>query len=230
MYILYLCINAAALQMINNQILASKLLETGAVRIQPDKPFTWASGLKSPIYCDNRLLLSHPDIRTSLVDLMVKVIKDFEFFDTVAGVATAGIAYGALVAERLKLPFAYVRSKAKDHGRQNLIEGEISPNATVLVIEDLISTGMSSLQAVEAVRQVPAEVVGVLAIFQYGLPASKKAFENADCAYRTLTDFPTIIKVAAEKKLIEPHHMDVLSNWSSDPQKWSEQYLSTTNA
>ena len=216
--------------MINNQILASKLLETGAVRIQPDKPFTWASGLRSPIYCDNRVLLSHPEIRTSLIDLMVKVVKDFEFFDTVAGVATAGIAYGALLADRLKLPFAYIRSKPKDHGRQNLIEGEISPNAKVLVIEDLISTGMSSLQAVEAVRQVPAEVIGVLAIFQYGLPASKKAFENANCDYRTLTDFPTIIKVAAENKWIEPHHMDVLSNWSSDPHKWSEQYLSTTNA
>src|SRR3989337_10099 len=147
MYILYLCVNAATLQMINNQILASKLLETGAVRIQPDKPFTWASGLRSPIYCDNRILLSHPEIRTSLIDLMVKVVKDFEFFDTVAGVATAGIAYGALLADRLKVPFAYIRSKPKDHGRQNLIEGEIANHAKVLVIEDLISTGMSSLQA-----------------------------------------------------------------------------------
>ena len=225
MYILYLCTNAATLQMINNQILASKLLETGAVRIQPDKPFTWASGLRSPIYCDNRILLSHPEIRTSLIDLMVKVIKDFEFFDTVAGVATAGIAYGALVAERLKLPFAYVRSKPKDHGRQNLIEGEIKSGARVLVIEDLISTGMSSLQAVEAVREIPAEVVGVLAIFQYGLPVAKSAFENAGCPYTTLTDFPTIIQVAAEKKLIETYHMEVLSNWSADPKAWSEQYL-----
>src|SRR5688572_884840 len=132
MYILYLCINAAALQMINNQILASKLLETGAVRIQPDKPFTWASGLRSPIYCDNRILLSHPDIRISLIDFMVKVLKDFQFIDTVAGVATAGIAHGALLADRLKLPFAYVRSKPKDHGRQNLIEGEIKTDANVL--------------------------------------------------------------------------------------------------
>ena len=151
--------------MFNNQILASKLLETGAVRIQPDKPFTWASGLRSPSYCDNRVLLSYPKIRTGLIDLMVKVIKDFEFFDTIAGVATAGIPAGAILADRLKLPFAYVRSKPKDHGRQNLIEGSIKENAKVLVVEDLISTGMSSLQAVEAIRQIPAEVTGVIAIF-----------------------------------------------------------------
>ena len=225
MYILYLCINADSLQMINNQILAIKLLETGAVRIQPDKPFTWASGLRSPIYCDNRILLSYPEIRTGLIDLMVKVIKDFEFFDTVAGVATAGIAHGALLADRLKLPFAYVRSKPKDHGRQNLIEGEIRNNARVLVVEDLISTGMSSLQAVEAVRQVPANTAGVVAIFQYGLPVAKEAFEKANCPFRTLTDFQTIIQVAADEKWIEPHHLEVLSNWSVNPQAWSEQYL-----
>lgn len=125
MYILYLCIHTILSQMINNQILASNLLETGAVRIQPDNPFTWASGMRSPIYCDNRVLLSYPAIRTNLVDLMVKVIKDFEFFDTVAGVATAGIPVGTLLADRLKLPFAYVRAKPKEHGRQNLIEGDI---------------------------------------------------------------------------------------------------------
>jgi orotate phosphoribosyltransferase len=229
MYILYLCINAAALQMINNQILAFKLLETGAVRIQPDKPFTWASGLRSPIYCDNRLLLSHPEIRTSLVDLMVKVIKDFEFFDTVSGVATAGIAHGALLADRLKLPFSYIRSKPKDHGRQNLIEGEIKPGAKVLIVEDLISTGGSSLHAVEAVREIPAEVVGVLAIFQYGLPAAKNAFEKAKCPFITLTDFPTIVKVAADKKWIEPHQMEVLNKWSIDPKSWSDHYLTKIN-
>ncbi len=211
--------------MINNQILASKLLETGAVRIQPDKPFTWASGLRSPIYCDNRILLSHPDIRTSLIDLMVKVIKDFEFFDTIAGVATAGIAPGALLADRLKLPFAYVRSKPKDHGRQNLVEGEIRDNAGVLVVEDLISTGMSSLQAVEAIRKIPSTVVGVLAIFQYGLPVAKNAFEQAQCPFITLTDFQTIIAEAADKNLIESRHMEVLNSWSADPKAWSDHYL-----
>jgi orotate phosphoribosyltransferase len=213
--------------MINNQILASKLLETGAVRIQPDNPFTWASGMRSPIYCDNRVLLSYPEIRTGLIDLMVKVIKDFEFFDTIAGVATAGIPAGAILADRLKLPFAYVRSKPKDHGRQNLIEGSIRENAKVLVVEDLISTGMSSLQAVEAIRQIPAEVIGVIAIFQYGLPKAKKAFEEANCPYLTLTDYQTIIRVAADQKLIEPHHLDLLSQWATDPQAWSEHYTLT---
>ncbi len=214
--------------MINNQILASNLLETGAVRIQPDNPFTWASGMRSPIYCDNRILLSHPAIRTSLVDLMVKVVKDFELFDTVAGVATAGIPIGTLIADRLKLPFAYVRAKPKEHGRQNLIEGDIKKNANVLVVEDLISTGMSSLQAVEAVRQVPATVAGVVAIFQYGLPKAKTAFENAQCPFITLTDFATVIQVAVEKKLIEPFHLEVLSRWSENPQAWSENYLLNT--
>jgi len=225
MYILYLCINAIFSQMINNQILATNLLETGAVRIQPDNPFTWASGMRSPIYCDNRVLLSHPAIRTSIVDFMVKVVKDFEFFDTVAGVATAGIPLGTLLADRLKLPFAYVRSKPKEHGRQNLIEGDIKKNANVLVVEDLISTGMSSLQAVEAVRQVPASVTGVIAIFQYGLPKARKAFEEANCPYLTLTDFETIIRVAADKKWIEPYHLEILSRWSENPQAWSENYL-----
>ena len=213
--------------MINNQLLASKLLETGAVRIQPDNPFTWASGLRSPIYCDNRVLLSFPEIRTAIVDLIVKVIKDFEICDTVAGVATAGIPAGALVADRLKLPFAYIRSKPKDHGRQNLIEGVIKENAKVLVVEDLISTGMSSLQAVEAVRQVPANVVGVVAIFQYGLPKAFQAFRSANCPFITLTDFQTVIQVAVEKKLIEDHHLDLLSRWSADPQSWSENFILT---
>lgn len=213
--------------MINNQILASKLLETGAVRIQPESPFTWASGLRSPIYCDNRILLSYPEIRTGLVDLMVKVIKDFQLFDTVAGVATAGIPAGVLLADRLKMPFAYVRSKPKEHGRQNLIEGSISPDAKVLVIEDLISTGMSSLQAVEAIRQVPAKVVGVLAIFQYGLPKATQAFEKAECPFHTLTDFQTIIAVAADKQMIEHGHLELLSSWSADPQAWSENYIRT---
>lgn len=156
---------------------------------------------------------------------MVKVVKDFEFFDTVAGVATAGIAHGALLADRLKMPFAYVRAKPKEHGRQNLVEGEIREDAKVLVVEDLISTGMSSLQAVDAIRQIPAHVVGVMAIFQYGLPVAQDAFQKAACPYKTLTDFQTIVNVAAEENLIEPHHMDVLRSWSANPQQWSELYL-----
>jgi len=181
------------------------------------------------MYCDNRVLLSFPDIRTGIIDLMVKVIKDFEFFNTIAGVATAGIPHGTLLADRLKLPFAYIRSKPKDHGRQNLIEGIIERDAKVLVVEDLISTGMSSLQAVQAVRDVPANVIGVIAIFQYGLPVAKKAFEEANCPYITLTDFETIIQVAAQENRIEKHHLEILRHWSTDPHEWSARYLSTTN-
>jgi len=158
---------------------------------------------------------------------MVKVIKDFQLFDTVAGVATAGIPAGVLLADRLKMPFAYVRAKPKEHGRQNLIEGSISPDAKVLVIEDLISTGMSSLQAVEAIRQVPAQVVGVLAIFQYGMPKATQAFEKAECPFHTLTDFQTIIQVAADKQIIEHAHLELLRSWSADPQAWSDNYMRT---
>jgi len=216
--------------MFNNQILASKLLEIRAIRIQPDQPFTWASGLRSPIYCDNRVLLSFPDIRTGIIDLMVKVIKDFELFDTIAGVATAGIPHGTLLADRLKLPFAYIRSKPKDHGRQNLIEGIIEKDARVLVVEDLISTGMSSLKAVQAVQEVPAKVCGVVAIFQYGLPVATQAFKDAQCPFITLTDFETIIQVAAAENRIEQHHLEMLRFWSADPHSWSTRYLSAINA
>ncbi len=211
--------------MFNNQIVAFKLLESGAIRIQPDHPFTWASGMRSPIYCDNRILLSFPEIRTGLIDFMVKVIKDFEMFDTVAGVATAGIPHGALLADRLKLPFAYIRSKPKEHGRQNLIEGLIQPGARVLIVEDLISTGMSSLQAVEAVRHVPATVTGVVAIFQYGLPKAHHAFRAADCPFKTLTDYATIIQVAAETRRITTEQHELLSTWARDPQAWSDAYI-----
>lgn len=211
--------------MFNNQIVASHLLATGAVRIQPDQPFTWASGLRSPIYCDNRILLSFPDIRTGLIDFMVKVVKDFEFFNTIAGVATAGIPHGALLADRMKLPFAYVRAKPKEHGRQNLIEGHIPSNACVLVVEDLISTGMSSLQAVNAIREVPANVAGVVAIFQYGIPKATHAFSEAGCPFSTLTDFDTIIDVAARQDMIASHHLEILRNWATDPQAWSAAYL-----
>jgi orotate phosphoribosyltransferase len=139
----------------------------------------------------------------------------------------AGIPAGTLVADRLKLPFAYVRSKPKEHGRQNLIEGVIRENAHVLVVEDLISTGMSSLQAVDAIRQIPAVVIGVLAIFQYGLPKAIEDFRAAGCPFRTLTDFQTVIHVAAEKKLIEHHHLELLSQWSANPQAWSENFILT---
>lgn len=213
--------------MFNNQILASKLLETGAVRIRPEDPFTWASGIRSPIYCDNRVLLSYPEIRTGIIDLMVKVIKDFEICDTVAGVATAGIPHGTLLADRLTLPFIYVRSKPKDHGRQNLIEGDLRAGARVLVVEDLISTGMSSLQAVTAIREAGATVTGVVAVFQYGLPVAERAFAEADCPLATLTDYKTVIRVAADEGRIQPEQLDLLRRWSADPKAWSDAYLAS---
>nr|MCU0346243.1 orotate phosphoribosyltransferase [Saprospiraceae bacterium] len=154
---------------------AKRLLQIKAIKLSPQKPFTWASGILSPIYCDNRLVLSHVDTRGFVKDCLVEKSKDFASFDAVAGVATAGIAHGMLLADALGLPFAYVRSKAKEHGRQNLIEGELPENAKVLVVEDLISTGGSSLQAVESVRQAGYKVVGVLAIFSYNFDKATMA-------------------------------------------------------
>lgn len=212
--------------MLDNQLLAASLLQTEAVRISPETPFTWASGLRSPIYCDNRILLSFPELRTSIIDYMVKVVKDFESFDTVAGVATAGIPHGALLADRLKLPFIYVRSKPKEHGRQNLIEGKLEAGSKVLVVEDLISTGMSSLQAVQAIQET-ATVVGVVALFQYGLPIANKAFAEAGVAFKTLTNYPSVIQQAADLQLIRPDHLSFLEAWSNDPKAWSEQYIAS---
>ena len=162
---------------------AQNLLQANAIKLSPQAPFTWASGLKSPIYCDNRITLSYPDIRTSIIKAFQEKAKNFQDFDTVAGVATAGIPHGALLAQALNLPFIYVRSKAKGHGRQNQIEGKISGNEKVLVIEDLISTGGSCLQAVDALQQEGCQVVGVLAIFTYGFQKAVDAFAAADCNF-----------------------------------------------
>lgn len=212
--------------MLNNQLLAANLIQTGAVRISPDSPFTWASGLRSPIYCDNRILLSFPELRASIIDFMVKVVKDFESFDTVAGVATAGIPHGVLLADRLNLPFIYVRSKPKEHGRQNQIEGKLENGSKVLVVEDLISTGMSSMQAVKAIQET-ADVVGVVAIFQYGFPVSEKTFKEAGIPVKTLTNYPMVVQQAAALQLIRPDHLAFLESWSNDPAEWSEKYIAS---
>ena len=207
---------------------ASRLLKIGAIRLNYKQPFTWSSGWKSPIYCDNRLALSYPEIRTYIKENLAQVIRqNFPQVAYIAGVATAGIPQGALVADFLGLPFVYVRPKPKEHGMGNLIEGKIESGAKVVLIEDLISTGMSSLQAVEAIRQVPAQVVGVLAIFQYGMPKATQAFEKAECPFHTLTDFQTIIQVAADKQIIEHAHLELLRSWSADPQAWSDNYMRT---
>ena len=206
-----------------NQV-AEKLLQINAIKLNPQKPFTWASGLRSPIYCDNRLALSYPDIRKFLIDAFVEASASFAAFDYIAGVATAGIAHGALLADALHKPFAYVRPKAKTHGRKNLIEGHIPANAKVLVIEDLISTGGSSLKAVQAVREIPAEVVGVMAIFSYGFEQSKAAFASENCPLHTLSNYDALIEAALKSNYITSSQQNSLKAWSENPQAWSKMF------
>ena len=192
---------------------AQRLLQIKAIKLSPQKPFTWASGILSPIYCDNRLVLSHPAVRDFVKQCLIEKSKDFSAFDAVAGVATAGIAHGMLLADALKMPYAYIRSKAKEHGRQNMIEGELPPKSKVLVIEDLISTGGSSLQAVEAVREDGHEVVGVLAIFTYNFEKATKAFENAGCHLETLSNYDILLREALSVKYINLNDVDMLTTW-----------------
>ena len=211
-------------ELIYNQIaadVAQKLLQIKAIKLSPQNPFTWASGLRSPIYCDNRIVLSHPAIRQIVLEGLVEVSKEFQPFDMVAGVATAGIAHGALLANALNLPFAYVRNKAKGHGRRNQIEGEINGGERLLVVEDLISTGGSCLQAVEALREARTHVCGVLAIFTYGFDKAEEAFAPANCPFKTLTNYHTLIQEAVESQYINESDLLSLGTWRKDPANWS---------
>jgi len=203
---------------------AKRLMEINAIKLSPQNPFTWASGLKSPIYCDNRLSLSYPAIRDFLINGFVEKAADFGSIDGVAGVATAGIPHGALLADRLNLPFIYVRSKAKAHGRQNMIEGEIRSGDRLLVVEDLISTGGSCLAAVEALQAVDYQIAGVLAIFSYGFPKAKAAFEKADCSFDTLSSYPVLLEEAKRQDYIDAEQLSILQKWQNDPKGWSEQF------
>ncbi|MEY3051759.1 MAG: hypothetical protein RLY31_1544 [Bacteroidota bacterium] len=189
------------------------LLQIKAIKLSPHAPFTWASGIKSPIYCDNRLVLSNPDARNLIKRCMVEKSAVFQPFSAVAGVATAGIAHGVLLADALSLPFAYVRSKAKEHGRQNMLEGELSPGTDVLVVEDLVSTGGSSLAAVQALRDAGHHVVGVLAIFSYQFEQALSAFEAAECPLHTLSGYDVLLKEALATHYIQPGDMDMLNAW-----------------
>lgn len=208
---------------IENKV-AQLLLQINAIKLSPQKPFTWASGLKSPIYCDNRVVLSHPAVRRQIIEFFVEKSREFPAFDMVAGVATAGIAHGALLAHELDQPFAYVRAKAKSHGRQNLIEGEVRGSERILVVEDLISTGGSSLAAVEALRETGAEVVGTIAIFTYGFEQAGTAFANANCLLATLTNYPTLLAEAINANYVETADLATLQAWSKDPKTWSSQF------
>ena len=204
--------------------IARRLLEAGAVKLQPQNPFTWASGLRSPIYCDNRVLLSYPAIRTEVVDGLAELAAGFDDVYGVAGVATAGIPHGALLAERLGLPFVYIRSKAKEHGRQNQIEGRVEPGKRYLVVEDLISTGGSSLKAIDALRAAGGEIAGAVAIFTYAFPAAARAFEQADVPLQTISDYPTLLGEAVATGAITDADATALGNWREDPRAWSEAF------
>jgi orotate phosphoribosyltransferase len=197
-------------------------LKVKAIKLQPDNPFTWASGWKSPFYCDNRKTLSYADLRTFVkTELSRVVLENFEEVDAIAGVATGAIAQGALVADALNLPFVYVRSKPKDHGLENLIEGELKPGMKVVVIEDLISTGGSSLKAVEAIRNNGCEVVGMVASYTYGFDVAKKAFEDANVKLITLTNYEAVLEVALQTGYITEGHIEMLNNWRKDPAHWN---------
>lgn len=203
--------------------IAEFLLEIQAVRFQPDQPFTWASGWKSPVYCDNRLTLSYPALRTLVCDALVDMImREFPEADGVAGVATAGIPQGVLVADRMNLPFLYIRSAPKSHGLTNQVEGRIEPGRKYVVIEDLISTGGSSIKAVEALRREGGEVVGVAAVFNYGFPHADSAFESAGCRFEALLGLDILLEKATEIHYIQPADMEVIRMWRKDPQEWTD--------
>jgi len=204
---------------------ARNLLKIRAVKLSPREPFTWASGLLSPIYCDNRVALSYPEQRTFLKKCLAEKSTFFGPFDVVAGVATAGIPHGVLLADLLELPFVYVRSGAKDHGRRNQIEGELHPGQRVLVIEDLISTGGSCLAAVDALHDAGAEVAGVLAIFQYGFDKATVAFANKGVAFQTLTNYDALVQEAVRTGYVSQDDLKTLSEWRENPDGWGALYV-----
>ena len=199
------------------------LFQIRAIKLQPDNPFTWASGWKSPIYCDNRKTLSYPEVRNCLKQAFsAKVRALYPDAEVIAGVATGAIAVGVLVAEALNLPFIYVRSSSKDHGLGNQIEGFYTEGQKVVVIEDLISTGGSSLKAVDALRDAKLDVMGMLAIFTYQFNVSVEAFANAQCKVDTLTNYTALVELATEKNYITPQQMERLKEWRENPDTWGK--------
>jgi orotate phosphoribosyltransferase len=212
--------------MLYNKEIATKvsesLLQIKAIKLNVHEPFTWASGLRSPIYCDNRKTLSFPKIRTFLRQQFVEIITDkFGNIDLIAGVATGAIAHGVLVAQELGLPFVYVRSSEKKHGLENKIEGHFEPGQSVIVIEDLISTGKSSLNAVEALRNAGCDVKGMVAIFSYNLQQALDNFNRAKCPLYTLSDYDELVKQAIEGNYISENNLKSLINWRKDPENWA---------
>ncbi|MDR1600892.1 MAG: orotate phosphoribosyltransferase [Tannerella sp.] len=203
------------------KIVAEKLLKIKAVKLQPANPFTWASGWKSPIYCDNRKTLSYPATRTFIKLELARIITEkYEDANAIAGVATGAIAQGALVADMLGLPFVYIRSEPKDHGLENLIEGELKPGSRVVIIEDLVSTGGSSLKAVKAVRNFGCDVVGMVAIFTHGFPVAERRFKAANVQLTTLSNYDVVIEEALRTNYIDESEVAILQEWRKDPENW----------
>ncbi len=208
--------------MTNEKAVAEKLLQINAIKLSPQQPFTWASGWKSPIYCDNRKVLSFPFVRDFIKSEMCNVVfEQFSQAEILAGVATAGIPWGAMVADQLKLPYIYVRPKPKEHGLGNQIEGFYEKGKKVVVIEDLISTGKSSLEVVEVLRKAAMEVTGMVSIFTYGFDIAAKAFEAAKVEYRSLTNYATLIELAVDKGIVTAVQQNTLLNWRQDPANWN---------
>lgn len=208
--------------MTDASITADKLLQIEAIKLRPEQPYTWASGWKSPIYCDNRRVLSFPYIREFIKsELCNTVFEKFPEADLVAGVATAGIAWGAMVADQLKLPFIYVRPKPKEHGLGNQIEGFYTPGQKVVVVEDLVSTGKSSLQVVEVLKASGLEVIGMVSIFNYRFDVASEAFQQAGVALYSLTDYPALLEAAKGKGIVAEEQQEVLLKWRQDPANWT---------
>ncbi len=201
---------------------AEKLLQTGAVKLSPSQPYTWASGWKSPIYCDNRKLLSNPYTRDFIKSELCNLIFDkFPDAEVIAGVATAGVPWGVLVADQLKLSFVYVRPKPKEHGMGNQVEGELQPGKKVVIMEDLVSTGVSSLQVATVLKQLGSEVIGMAAIFNYNFSQTAEAFDKAGVVLHSLTNYPTLVDMAASKGKLSPSEEEVLLKWRNDPAGWT---------
>ena len=205
------------------ELLAEQLLKIKAIKLQPNDPFTWASGWKSPFYCDNRKTLSYPFIRTLVKNAMVSdILNNFTEAEAIVGVATGGVPQGALVADELNLPFGYVRSKPKDHGMGNMIEGDVKKGAKVVVREDLVSTGGSSLKAVEALREAGYDVIGMVASYTYQFDVAKEAFNNANVKLVTVTDYEHVVKQALASGYIKESDVETLHAWRSNPSQWGK--------
>ncbi len=207
------------------KLISQNLLQIKAIKLNLQNPFTWASGMRSPIYCDNRVTLSHTEVRNNIKNGLAALSKTFGDIDMISGVATAGIAHGALLADVLRLPFSYVRSAPKSHGRQNQIEGEIPPKSKILVVEDLISTGGSSLEAVEILREHGHHIIGVIAIFDYQFDVALQNFRNAKCEFKTLSNYSALLEEAKSSKYISADEAQILGLWSQDPKNWYNKHI-----